>query len=451
MNISLINNDAVSGIMKIAVEKNDYEAQVETRLRQLRQKAQMAGFRKGMVPLGMIRKLYGREMKAEEVNKCVSENLERYIRENSLRILGAPLPSETEQKPVDIDAQDEFEFCFDIALAPELDIKLTRRDRLNYYIINVDDAMLQRQIDAYCRDFGSYDPAEDIEETDLIKGVLSELDENREPREDGILVMDAVLIPMYLKDESERARFIGAKLNDVIIFNPGKACAGVAAEIASLLKTDSEHAAEIKSDFRFEVQEITRYRAAEVNQELFDKVFGPDAVKSEEEFREKVKLLMDGQLAPNSEHKFQIDMRTLLIKKVKDLAFADDILKRWLRSTDKAATPEKVEEDFPKAIADLKFNLAKDQLLRANGLDVDRNDLMNIARQMVWTQIAQLGIPSVNADMVDRYASEMLTKQDTVENIAAQALQNKLSEWIKTQVKVETKEVSYDEFAKLLA
>jgi trigger factor len=445
-----MNNDAVSGIVKIVIEKKDYQAQVEMQLRQYRQKAEVPGFRKGMVPLGMLRKLYGKNVMANEVEKCVLDNLTKYIRENDLRILGNPLSSETEQKTIDFDTQEDFEFYFDLAFSPQLDIKLNKRDKLNYYIINVDDEMLQQQIDSYRRDFGSYDMVEDVEETDLVKGTLSELDENGAPREGGILVTGAVLMPMYLKDD-ERTRFVGAKLNDIIVFNPDKAYGGATAEIAMLLRTEKEHAAEIKSDFSFEVQEITRHREAELNQEFYDRVFGPDAVQSEEAFREKVKLAIERQLNPYSEQKFQNDMRALLIKKTGNVTLAEDILKRWLRSVETESTPEQFEEDFPKVIDDLKFNLAKDHLIRANSLEVEPQDVMALARQAASEQLASIGIPSMPDDILDNFAKELMSKEKTVDSLVAQALQNKVSDWIKTQIKIETKEIPYGELEKLLA
>ncbi|MDR1600856.1 MAG: trigger factor [Tannerella sp.] len=450
MNISLVNNDTVSGIVKMVVEKKDYEAQVEKQLRQYRQKADIPGFRKGMAPLGMIRKMYGKYLLTEEVNKCISENLLKYIRTNGIGILGEPLPNETEQQPIDFDTQEDFEFYFDIALSPQIDIKLTAHDTLTYYKINVDDAMLQEQIDSYCRNYGSQETVEDVEASDFVKGILSELDENSAPKEDGILVTEASLIPAYLKDDDERAKFIGLKPNDSVVFNPGRACNGAAAEIASLLKIDRERAAEINSDFRFEVKEISRHRNAELNQKLFDRIFGDNTVKTEEEFREKVKLSLDEQLKIESEYKFQIDMRTFLIEKTGDVAFADGLLKRWLL-TNRENTPEKVEEEFPKVIDDLKFNLAKEYIVSSNGLQVENIDIENTAKKVARAQFAQYGMLSMPDHVVESYARDILKRKETYDEIAGRALHDKLTDWLKNRIEIETKEISHEEFAKLLA
>ncbi|MDR0757016.1 MAG: trigger factor [Tannerella sp.] len=450
MNISLINNDTVSGIVKMVVEKKDYEVQVEKQLRQYRQKANIPGFRKGMVSMGMIRKLYGKQLLAEEVNKCILENLTNYIRTSGIRILGEPLPSEMEQQPIDFDTQDDFEFYFDIAFSPQVDIKLTKNDILTYYKINVDDAMLQEQIDNYCRSYGSPAAAEDIEASDFVKGILSELDENNAPKEDGILVTEAVLIPENIKSDDERNKFIGAKLNDAVVFNPGRAYSGATAEIASLLKTDMEHASKINSDFRFEVKEISRHKNAELNQELFSRIFSDSTVTTEEEFREKVKLSLDDQLKIESEYKLQLDMRAFLIEKTGDVVFADDILKRWLL-TNKDNTPETVEKNFPKVIDDLKFNLAKEHIISTNGLQIDEIDIENTAKEATKEQFAQYGMLSLPDYMVERYARNLLEKKEMHDEITERARYDKLISWVKDQIKVETKEISHEEFTKLLA
>lgn len=450
MNVSFKNNDAVSGILTLQIEKQDYEAQVEKGLRQYRQKANIPGFRKGMVPMGMIKKMYGKYVLAEEVNKVASENLFKYIRENNIHILGEPLPNETEQKPVDFETQEDFEFCFDIAIAPEINIKLTKRDKLTSYQIDIDDEMLNKQVEGYRKNFGSYDPAEDIQETDLVKGILSELD-NDEPKEGGILVEDAILMPTYIKGKKEQSKFIGAKLHDIIVFNPNKAYKGAAAEMASLLKVNKESASEIKSDFRFEVKEITRHKEAALDQELFDKVFGEGTVTNEEEFIEKVKASLSEQFQPQSEYKFMLDVRDLLIKKAGEVKFADDILKRWLLVANENTTLEKVEDDYPKVVEDLTFHLAKDSITKENGLKVENEDIELLAKKVAKSQFAQYGMLSVPDDVLSNYAKDMLKQKETLQNIVDRAMEEKLAAWLKEQVKVETKNVSIEEFQQMLA
>lgn len=448
MNVSLKNNDAVSGIVKLEIGKADYADQVEKSLRSFRQKANVPGFRKGMVPMGMVKKMYGKQVLIEEVNKLVSENLFKYIRENNLNILGEPLPNQTEQKEINFDKDEDFEFCFDVALAPEINIELSKNDKMPYYEVQIDDEMLNKQIDAYRANFGSYDQAEEVEEKDMVKGTVAEL-ENGSPKEGGIVVEDAVLMPMYIKDEEEKAKFIGAKNNSVIVFNPNKAYEGAEAEIASFLKIDKEKVAETTGDFSFEIKEITRHKGADLNQELFDKVFGEGVVTSEDEFKHKIQEALAEQFTPQSNFKFLIDAREILVEKVGELAFADDLLKRWLLMANEKNTKESIEQDYPQIIADLKYHLIKESLVKKNNLKVEDADIEDFAKRVAKAQFAQYGMLSVPEDVLDKYAKDMLKNKQTLQNIIDRAVEEKLAGWLKEQVELDVKEVSADEFNKL--
>lgn len=449
MNVSLKSNDSVSGVVTVAIEKKDYEAQVDKSLRQYRQKANIPGFRKGMVPLGMVKKMYGKYVLAEEINRIASESLFNYIRENDIAVLGQPVPC-TDHPTIDFETQENFEFRFDVALAPALDIKLTKRDKLTRYEVEIDDALIDKQIDSYRRSFGSYNNVEDVEETDLVKGTVVEM-EDGEQLPGGIWVEDAMLMPKYIKDEEERNKFLGAKLNDKVVFNPNKAYEGAEAEIASFLKVKKEEVAGITRDFRFEIKEITRHKPSDLNQELFDKIFDEGIVKSEAEFRDKVKDSLKEQLRPQSDYKFFADVRALMLKKTADISFADDILKRWLLKSDEKNTPEMVEKDYPHVVEDLKAHLAKEQLVRAHDIKVEDADIESLAKRVAQAQFAQYGMLSVPDDVLDNYAKDMMKKEETVRNLVDRVIDEKLAEWLKEQVKVETKTVSLDEFEKVLA
>lgn len=448
MNISLKNNDAVSGIIKLEIVKADYAELVDKSLRSLRQKANVPGFRKGMVPMGMIKKMYGKHVLLDEVNKLVSENLVKYIRENDLHILGEPLPNETEQQPLDFDKSEDFEFCFDVALAPEINIELSKNDKVPFYEVSIDEEMLNGQVEAYSSNFGSYDKVDDVEEKDMVKGTVAEL-ENGAPKEGGIVVEDAVLMPMYIKNDEEKAKFVGAKVNSVVVFNPNKAYEGAEAEIASFLRIDKEKVAETTADFSFEIKEVTRHKNAELNQELFDKVFGENVVTSEEEFKNKIKEALAEQFAPQSNFKFLMDIRDMLVEKAGELKFADDILKRWLLSANDKNTPEKLDEDFPQIIKDLTYQLIKESLVKKNGLKVEDADIEDFAKRVAKAQFAQYGMLSVPEDVLNNYAKDMLKNKQTLQNVLDRAVEEKLAAWLKEQVELDVKTVTSDEFNKL--
>ena len=449
MNVSLNNIDATKGIVKLEIVKADYAEKVEKSLKSFRQKANVPGFRKGMVPMGMVKKMYGKHVLVEEVNKLVSEGLYNYIRENNVNILGEPLPNETEQKEINFDTQEEFEFCFDVALAPEIHIELAKADKLPYYQASIDEEMVNKQVQAYQANFGNYDQVDDVEEKDLVKGRVAEL-ENGAPKEGGIVVENAVLMPMYIKDEAEKAKFIGANKNSVVVFNPNKAYEGAEAEIASFLKVDKEAVAGITGDFSFEIQEVTRHKNAELNQELFNKVFGEGVVNSEDEFKNKIREALAEQFAPQSDYKFLIDARDLLVAKAGEMAFAEDLLKRWLLVANEKNTKEKIDEDYPKIIEDLKYHLIKENLVKSNGLKVEDADIEEFAKRVAKAQFAQYGMLSVPEDVLANYAKDILKNKQTLQNVIDRAVEEKLAAWLKEQVELDVKEISADEFNKLL-
>lgn len=448
MNVSHKNNDAVSGVITVEIVKADYADQVDKSLRRFRQKADVPGFRKGMVPLGMIKKMYGKHVLVDEVNKLVSENLFSYIRENKLNILGEPLPNETEQKELNFDTNEDFEFLFDVAFAPEISIELNKKTKVPFYQVAIEDDMVEKQIESYRQHFGSYEEVQDVEEKDMLKGTVAQLEDNL-PKEGGIIVEEAVLMPMYLKDEAEKAKFMDASLNSVVVFNPFKTYEGAEAEIAAFLKIDKEQVAETDTDFSFEIKEITRHKEAEINQELFDRVFEEGTVTNEEEFRAKIREVLAEQFAPQADYKFMSDIKEVLLKKAGEVAFDDMFLKRWLLVANEKNTPEKIEDEYPQIIEDLKYHLVKENLIAKNEIKVEEDDINAFARRVAKSQFAQYGMLSVPDDILDNYAKDMLKNQETVKNIFDRALEEKLGSWLKEHVKLDTKEVTMDEFNKL--
>ena len=448
MNTSLTNVDSVNAIIQLSINKADYQEKVEKSLKTFRQKANIPGFRQGHVPMGMVKKMYGKSILAEEVNKLVGENLYKYIQDNKLNVLGEPLPNEEKQQPVDFETEGDYEFFFDIALAPEVKLELSKKDKIDYYKIAADEELVDKQIASHKANYGKYETIEaDAVETDLLKGEIREL-ENGQPKEGGIFVDNGVLMPSYIKDESEKSKFDNVKVGDVIILNPGKAYNGNEAEIASFLHIEKNQVATIAAEFSFTMKEITRYKEAELDQELFDKVLGEGTVTTAEEFRAKVKETILEQFTPESDYKFLIDARKLLEKKAGDLEFPEAFLKRWLLVSGKDKTKESVEADYPKIIEDLKFHLIKEQIVKENELKVEEEDVKAIARKATKAQFAQYGMMSLPDDILDNYSSEMLKNQETVRNLVDRAMEDKITAYLKLTLGVNEKEISLDDFKK---
>ena len=392
MNVSLQNIDKVSGLLTVKLEKADYQEKVDKSLKTFRQKAQIPGFRKGMVPMSLVKKMYGKSVIAEEVNKLLSEKVYDYIKSNNVNMLGEPLPNEEKQQVIDFDTMEEFEFVFDIALAPEFKAEVNNTDKVDYYTIEVTDEMVENQVKAYTQRNGKYDQVSAYEDNDMLKGLIAELDENGNTKEGGIQVEGAVLMPSYMKNDEQKAIFANAKVNDVLVFNPNAAYDGHDAEIASLLKIEKEAAAEMKSNFSFQVEEITRFVPGDLNQELFDQVFGKDAVKTEEEFRAKVKEGIAAQFVADSDYKFLIDARKMLMEKVGKLEFPDALLKRIMLLNNKEKGEEFVAENYEKSVEELTWHLIKEQLVKDNEIKVEQEDVINMAKDATKAQFAQYGM-----------------------------------------------------------
>ncbi len=447
MNIVRKDIDQNNATLTLSIVKSDYAEKVDQSLRTYRKKANIPGFRPGMVPVGLIRKMYGKAVIAEEINKIVSEELFGYVRENKINMLGEPIPNEAHQQPIDFDANEDFEFVFDLGIAPEFTVELTKNDKVLSYSIAVSDEMINNQVLSYTSRYGKYVQEETVVEKDMVKGELLEMADGK-VNENGHKISDAVLTPSYIKDEAQKAKFVGAAKGDVIVFNPKTAFENEA-EISSLLKISKDEAKNISADFQLKIEGITRYYDAEINQELFDKVYGEGVVNSEDEFRAKIKAGIVETLSGDSDYKFGQDAREMLITKFEDLTFPDEFLKRWLLATNENMTKETLDEDFPKMIDDLKWQLIKDKLTKANDIKVEVEDVNAYARKIAAAQFAQYGMVGMGDDILDNYAKDMLKKEDTVKGIVERVAENKIFEIVKNNVSLDIKEVTVEEFNKM--
>ena len=450
MNVSMQNVDKVSALLTVNIEKADYQEKVEKVLKKYRQQANIPGVRKGMVPMSLIKKQFGKSETAEEVDRLMQEKVNEYIRENKVNMLGMPLPNEEKMQPIDFDTQENFEFVFDIALAPEFKAELTEKDAIDFYTIAVSDEMVNSQVEMYAQRASKYDKVDSYQDRDMVKGLLAELDAEGNTKEGGIQVEGAVMMPSYMKNDDQKAIFNGAKVNDVLVFNPSVAYEGNAAELSSLLKIKKEEVEGMKSDFSFQIEEITRAIPAALDQALFDQVFGEGAVKSEDEFRGKIKEGIAAQFVADSNYKFLLDVRNYLMEKVGKLEFPDALLKKIMLLNNQDKGESFVEENYDKSIEELTWHLIKEQLVEANGIKVEQDDLLAIAKENTRMQFAQYGMMNLPEDMVENYAKDMLKKKENVEGLVNRAVDSKLIVALKGKVALNNKEVSVEEFNNLL-
>jgi trigger factor len=453
MNLTLQNIDKVSAQLTVKIEKADYQEQVDKSLKTLRQKAQLPGFRKGMVPVNLIKKMYEKSVIAEEMNKLLTEKVYDYIKENDIKIIGEPLPDEEAQEKLDFNTAEEFEFLFDLALVPEFTAELSDKDEIDYYTIDVTDEMVTGEIERYTQRYGNYEKVESYQDKDMLKGFLTELDETGNAKEGGIQVENSVLMPAVLKNEEQKAIFTDTQVNDVLMFNPHTAYEDNYTGMASLLGIEKEAASAVKSDFSFHVDEITRYVPGELNQEFFDTVYGKDHVNSEEEFRIRIKESLVTRYALNSQYKFRSDIRNLLLEKVGgDLTFSETLLKRLLQLKVKDKDEKYINENYEKSVEALKWQLIKEQLAKKADIKIEEEDLSTAAKNSVKTQFTHYyGMATVPDDMIDKYADSMLKKKETINELADQIIEEKLIAVLKEQVKLRNKTVSWEEFNKIVA
>ena len=446
MNITFEAPDKVNGLMTITLEKDDYQGEVDKTLKDYRKRANIPGFRPGQAPMGMIKRQYGTAVKMDVVNKVLGEKLYEYIRENKIQMLGEPLAN-AGQEPQDLENADTLTFKFDIAVAPEFEAKLSGKDKVDYYHIKVDDKLIDQQVEMYQNRAGQYEKVEayDAEQRDMLKGDLREVDGTIE-------VADAVLMPQYIKVEDQKKLFDGAKLGDIITWNPRKAYPESDVEVSSLMKIEKDDVKNHEGDFTFQITEISRFTKAEVNQQLFDQAFGEGQVKDEKEFRQKISDMISKQFESDSDYKFLLDVRAHVEKKVGKLKFPEELLKRVMKQNnkDRKDVEEYVEKNFEASIKELAWHLMKEQLVAAQNIKVEDDDLKAVAKEAARAQFAQYGMSNVPEEYLDNYAQEMLKKRENVDGLVDRAVDVKLIAALKGVVKLDEKDITMEDFQKLL-
>ena len=451
MNIQFEAPDKVNGLMTITLETADYQPEVEKTLKDYRKRAQIPGFRPGQAPMGMIKRQFGANVKVDVINRMLGEKLYAYIQDNKIHMLGEPLPSDKQQQ-LDFEGDKPLEFKFDIAVAPEFEAKLSGKDKVPFYNIAVDDKLIDQQVEMYQSRAGQYEKVENFnpEERDMLKGDLRELDADGNVKEGGIEVADAVLMPQYMKVDDQKKLFEGSKLGDIITWNPRKAYPESDVEVSSLLKIQKEEVKDHEGDFTYQITEISRFKKAEVNQALFDQTFGEGTVKDEKEFRQKIADQISQQFKRDSDYKFLLDVREHMEKKVGKLEFPEALLKRVMLNNNKDKGADFVEKNFEASIKELAWHLIKEQLVSAQGIKVEDADLKETAKEAARAQFAQYGMSNIPDEYLENYAQEMLKKRENVDGLVDRAVDVKLTAALKNVVKLDEKEISLEDFQKML-
>lgn len=449
MNITRENIDEVNAVIKLLIEKADYEKEVAAKLKEYRQQASIPGFRPGKAPAGLIKKRFGTAVLVEEVNKLISQNLSKHLVEEKLNILGEPLPNEDKQKEINWETDENFEFAFDIALAPEVNVTLDKRSKYKYFNIAVSEEMIDLQVEQATSQLGQNIPVDEAKDNSSVRGNFVQLDADGNEVEEGIKPENVLLAVDMMKDEEIKNSFVGCKKDDIVIFDPVKAFEN-RVEVGHMLNISKEEAEELNSEFRFTVTEILQFEKAELNEELFKKIYGEETeVKTIEDFRAKVKDEIAGSLVYSSDHKFTIDTRDTLVKK-NDIALPEAFLKRWLVAINKELTMEQIENDFDPFLLDLKWQLIKDSISKENELKVTPEETEDFAKQMARAQYQQYGIYDIPDEQLDSFAQMLLQKPEEKERIYKKLQEDKVIAVVKEKVSITEKEVSQEEFNEMM-
>ncbi len=447
MNITKNQIDNLNATIKIELGKEDYANRVEKALKDYQKKVVVNGFRAGKAPMGIVKKMYGKALLADEINKVLGESLNNYIKENNLQILGEPLPNETEQKELNLE-DEKLEFLYDIALSPEVNAKMSKREKVPYYVIKVDDEMIDKQIESICKNNGNMVPVEEIEGSEYLKGELIELDENGNIKEGGIRNEDASMSVFHMKDEEAVNAFKGKKAGEEVKFNAAKAYPNKT-DFASMLGVKKEEAENAGENYCFIIREIKRYVDAEVNEELFTKLYGEGAVKDAADFREKVKADIENQLKGHSEYRFTVDAKEKLVKKNEDVVLPEAFLKRWIVAVNEKMTPEEVEKDFEGYRDEFKWQLIKSAIVKDFDVKVEAEDMKKEGRQIAAAQLQQYGLYGLSEEQLDGFASKLLQDEKQRQHLYERALDNKVFEVVRENMKLEEQEISMADFEKL--
>lgn len=447
MEVTKESVDNLNALLKVKVEASDYQNQVSTTLEGYRKQANIPGFRKGKVPMGLIKKQYGRSVLAEELNKLVSENLYKFIQDENLDILGNPLPKEDDEVKGDFDQPDTFEFTYEIGLSPEIDVKLSGRNKYEYTKVKIDDDLVNKQISDLRRRYGKLVSTDEVGEKDMVLGQFVELDENKEIKEGGIMHSSTISME-FVEDKKSAKQLLGKKVGDKVVLDPYKVSKG-GQDTAAMLGIKEEELEGISNQFEFTINEVKKMELAELNQELFDKLFGEGAVKSEDEMKAKVIADLEEMFSRDSDKILTRRITNDLMEKT-TVELPDNFLKRWIQASQKEPiSMEDIEKDYENYAKGIRWQLIQNAIFKKNEIKVEREETINYTKNLLINQYAQYGIPAPEDKELEASAMQVLSNQEEAQRITDMLAEDKLTDYFKNTVKLADKEVSYDEYMKI--
>lgn len=446
MKVSHDLTDELNGVLTVNIDSADYADNVTATLKQYRKKADMPGFRKGHVPMGMIKKMYGNSVLGEEINKILGTEIDKYIRENELPVLGQPLPIADDQIQIDVNLMTDIKFSYKLGLAPKLDVEVGAKDKFNAYKIEIDEALIEKYSTDVRKQYGKFSSVEKASETDMLNGVFTELNEAGEIKEGGVSHKSTISIE-FVENAKLKKSLVGLEKGKEITLNPKDVAKGDA-DLAKMLNIGAAQVAEISDSFTFAVEDVFHVDAAEVNQELFDKLYGKDNVKTEEEFNERLKADLEKIFVRYQDIVLYKDAKEGFMKKY-EMSLPDEFLKEFLVQTGEYGDAAGVEAIYPQYVESLKWNLIESAITKKYELNVSQEEIVEFTKENLKGQFAQYGMPDPDEKLLNDTAMNVMKNEEEYRKIYEDIFFGKVTEFYKNTLKLKDKAVSYDEFVKL--
>lgn len=448
MNITQEKIDNLNSLLKVKIEPQDYQERVEKSIKTQAKKAKLPGFRPGMVPPAHIKRMYGKSILADEINNLINDTLNNYITENKLEVLGQPLPKVDETKEFKWDFTDEFEFNYELGLAPEFNIDFSSADTLVEYDVKVDEETLTSRIKNLRRSYGKMTNPDVSSDEDVVYAELQQLSADGSVFEGGITSTASVRLDL-IKDEKIKKSLVGLKKDDVVEkFDIKKAFDNDAAQIAKLLNISEEDAAELQSSFRLTVKNINRLEESELNQEFFDKLFGPGEVTTEDEFRARITEELESMMKQNADQKLQSDLHQFGLEKI-NFELPDEFLKRWLKVTNEKLSDEEIESGYADFAKNLKWTLIENKIIKDNNIEIKYEEVFHTAKVQLENQFKMYSPQPVSDEQLGQYAVQFLQNKENANRIFDQVKASKVFEYLKSVITLDKKEIEYNKFLEL--
>lgn len=447
MNVTRQDVDALNAILKVEVKPEDYQDKVKETLNKYRKSANIPGFRPGHVPMGLVQKQYGPGVLSEELNKLVNESLQSFIAENKIEILGNPIPSKDGGFTGDFNKPADFEFTYEIGLAPEFKVPLSGKNKFDYTKVKIDKKLVDQQIDDLRRRYGKLVSADEVGASDMIMAQFVELNDDDSIKEGGIMHTSTVSME-FVEDKKVKKALTGSKVGDKHIVAPREVSKG-GADTAAMLGIKEEELENVSEKFQMTINEIKQMELAELNTELFDKLFGEGNVKDEKELRARVEADLAGMFSNDSDRMLTRNVYEALIEKT-EMELPTDFLKRWIKlSNEKEITDEQIEAEFDGYAKGLKWQLIQGKIFKDNDIKLENDEVIDFTKGLIVNNYAQYGMPAPEDKELTASAMQVLQNREEANRVYDMLAEQKLTTYFKDTVKLNEKEISYDEFVEL--